>query len=297
MNLRSIHRRRKSLMEKGHQLLTRSADGNDARVPVELRDTGWTFPREKRIDIHAGAVVVFSDAHYQPGEPTVAHRAMVAIIKSIKPRAVIANGDIFDGGSVGRHDPFGWSERPTVKDELEACVERLSDIEQAIPKGCETLFNIGNHDVRFERNLASKVPDYANVIGMRLSDHFPRWEMQWSTLINHESRHPVMVKHRFGGGIHAGYTATIKAGWTTVSGHTHQLDVKSWGDYRGRRWGIQTGSLADLHSSAFEYHENSPGPACSGFVVLTFNDGVLIPPETCELLDGKAWFRGEVVAE
>ena len=291
---RNVLRRRARLVKTGVEMPTIAAPGYEARS--RYAESGWTFPREKRIEVHDGAVVVFSDAHYQPGEPTIAHKAMIEVIKATEPRVVIANGDIFDGGSIGRHDPFGWSQRPSVKDELEACVERLGEIEQACPKGCQLIWTLGNHDVRFERNLVSKVPDYANIIGMRLEDHFPRWEMAWSAPINVDSHHPVMVKHRFGGGIHAGYTATTKAGWTTVSGHTHQLDVKSWGDYRGRRWGIQTGSLADLHSSAFEYHENSPSPSCSGFVVLTFRDGMLIPPETCEVIADKAWFRGEVVA-
>ena len=76
-------------------------------------EPGWTFERERHLSIDTGSVVVFSDAHYQPGEPTLAHSALLAVIKAIKPRAVIANGDIFDGGSIGRHPPFGWNERPT----------------------------------------------------------------------------------------------------------------------------------------------------------------------------------------
>lgn len=69
------------------------------------------------------------------------------------------------------------------------------------------------------------------------------------------------------------------AGITTVSGHTHLLDVKAWGDYRGRRYGIQTGCVADLESASMEYAENNPSPACPGFVVLTFCNGRLLYPE------------------
>lgn len=101
---------------------------------------GWTFPKEKRLTIDTGSVVVFSDAHYWPGEPSPAHRALLSVIKDIKPRAVIANGDVFDGGTIGRHRPFGWSERPGPVDELHACQERLGEIEQAIPRGCQLLY-------------------------------------------------------------------------------------------------------------------------------------------------------------
>jgi hypothetical protein len=132
---------------------------------------------------------------------------------------------------------------------------------------------------------------------MRLSDHFPGWDFAWSTLINSSSEHPVMVKHRNAGGVHAGYNNAMKGGVTMVTGHTHRLEAKPWGNYRlSRYYGIQSGTLADLQGPQFEYMENGPTDACSGFVILTFRDGLLTPPELCEVVNGRAWFRGEVVA-
>jgi len=258
---------------------------------------GWTFPREKRLEVFTGTVVVSSDHHYWPGEPTVAHRALLAVIRMVKPRVKILNGDIFDGVSVSRHQPFGWSARPSVLEELSACQERIGEIDQAIPKGCERLWNIGNHCIRIERTLATQSREFASIVGTRLADHFDGWEMQWSTLINPEAATPTMVKHRFqNGGVHAGYNATLKAGVHTVAGHTHLLESKPWGDYRGRRYGVQTGCIASNDAPSVEYSENNPSPACSGFAVLTFRDGVMLPPELCEVIDGRAYFRGEVVA-
>lgn len=256
---------------------------------------GWTFHREKTVHIADGPVIVFSDAHYWPTEATTAHRALVEVVKAIKPRMIVANGDIFDGVTTTRHDPFGWSKRPSTRHELEACQERLHEIELAAPRGCALEWNIGNHDQRFERTLCSKVPEFAGIHGFRLSDHFPNWSMQWSTLVNPDSHIPTIIKHRFAGGIHAGYNNTLRAGYHTVTGHTHILEVKPWGDYRGRRWGIQTGSLANLHGPAFEYHENAPSSACSGFAVLTFAGGELLPPELCEVIGETAYFRGKAV--
>lgn len=261
-------------------------------APVEQ----WTFPREERLDIDEGAVLVFSDAHYWPGMPSVAHVAAIEVTKLVKPRAIIANGDVFDGASVSRHDPFGWSTRPSVKQELEACQERLHDFELAAPKGCELLWNVGNHCVRFERTLAARVPEFIGMSMTRLCDHFPAWDLRWSTFINQDSDRPVMVKHRFANGVHAGYNNAMKSGVTMVTGHTHLLEAKPYGDYGGRRWGVQTGTLSDLHGPQFEYHENAPSSACSGFAVLSFRDGLLLPPELCEVIGGRAYFRGEVVA-
>ena len=274
-------------------------DAARARLGVQFNpDEAWTFEREKRIEVFTGTVVVSSDHHYWPGEPSLAHRALVQVIKQVKPRVKVMNGDIFDGATIGRHDPFGWSVRPTVMQELEACQERVGEIEQALPKGCERYFNVGNHDVRFERNLAGKNPGYAGVKGMRLADHFPGWEFQWSLLVNPDAHPPTMIKHRFAnGGIHGGHNAVMKSGVNTVSGHTHLLSINSWGDYRGRRYGVQTGTCADLEGPAMEYHENNPSPACPGFAVLTFDEGQLVHPELCEVKGGKAWFRGRIVAE
>lgn len=295
LSLRATYGRRKRLAERGIRLETRTAKATD-----QWADRGWTYDRERRVDLADGSIVVSSDHHYWPGQPSVAHRALIEVIGRVRPKVKIVNGDVFDGVSICRHPPFGWGDRPKVKDELSACTDRLGEIETVCDVSktkCELLWNIGNHDIRFERTLAMQAADFEGLQYFRLSDHFPRWEMQWSTLVNPDATHPVMIKHRYAGGVHAAYNNTMKGGLSIVTGHTHLLEVKPWGDYRGRRWGVQTGTLADHRGPQFEYTENSPSAACSGFAVLTFNDGRLLPPELCEVIDGRAYFRGEVVAE
>lgn len=296
LTLRSVYERRKRLADRGINLDTLPAAGYESRTPAAYLETGWTFPREVQLAVDTGTVIISSDHHYWPGEPSIAHRALLKAIKLVKPRQCIVNGDIFDGVSLSRHPPFGWSERPGVMDELHVCQERLGDMEQAIPKGCGLYWNIGNHDIRFERTLATNADVFTGLPGLRLADHFPGWDFQWSILINADNPHPVMVKHRYAGGVHAGYNNAMKGGYTIVTGHTHQLEAKPIADFRGRRWGVQCGSLADVDGPQFEYMENNPSFHCSGFAVLTFKDGRLLPPELCEVIDGRAYFRGEVIA-
>jgi hypothetical protein len=299
VDTRHLHRRRAKLAKTGVILHTRATTATAAaNVPMEYRpdSDAWTFPRQKDLWLHTGVAVVFSDAHYWPGDASLAHRALVEVIKATKPRVIFANGDIFDGGGLSRFPAAGWSTRPGPVDELHACQERLGEIEQAAPRGCELLWNIGNHDVRWERILASQVDQFAGLHGLRLGDHFPAWEMLWSTMVNGGEPHPVMVKHRFNNGVHSGYNDVLRSGLSIVTGHTHGLSITPFGDYRGRRWGVKTGSLADLHGAQFEYHENNPSPQCAGFAVLTFENGGMVPPELCEVIGGKAWFRGQVVA-
>lgn len=297
MNERVVYTRRQRLQARGYKLPTTApAKGYEARV--DAYDDRWTFPRQINLGIDTGAVIVSSDHHYWPGEKSVAHTALLEVIREVKPRAKILNGDIFDGVSVSRHPPFGWSHRPSVMDEMEACQERVHEIEMALPRGCDRLWNVGNHCIRFERVLATQASEYSGFEGTRLQDHFSGWDFAWSTLINPKAHIPTMVKHRDAGGVHAGYNNTMKGGIHMVTGHTHILEAKPWTDYRGRRWGIQTGTLSDLEAPAFEYTENGPPKgACSGFVVLHFRDGEMCPPELCEVINGKAWFRGQIVAE
>lgn len=292
MDQSSLLKRRKAMERRGIRLETRPAPGYESRTPIEWRDAGWTFPREQRLDLSDGSIIVSSDHHYWPGEPSIAHRALLEVIREVKPRVKVLNGDVFDGVSVCRHPPFGWSHRPKVIDELHACQERAGEIEQALPRGCERIWNVGNHDIRFERKLVTDAADYEGLPGFRLADHFPGWEFGWSLLVNGR----VMIKHRNAGGVHAAYNNTMKGGLSIVTGHTHLLEVKPWGDYTGRRWGVQTGTLADVRGPQFEYMENGPTAACSGFAVLTFVDGQLAPPELCEVIDGRAWFRGRTIA-
>jgi hypothetical protein len=54
--------------------------------------TGWTFPKEYPLEIDSGTIVVFSDAHYQPGPASLAHRALLEVVKQVKPRAIIIMG-------------------------------------------------------------------------------------------------------------------------------------------------------------------------------------------------------------
>jgi hypothetical protein len=296
VGVRAVLKRRARLALRGIRLETMRA-ANDPRISEWSTDTRWTFPRVINLDIDTGTVVVSSDHHYWPGDPSLAHRALIAVIKLVKPRIKVLNGDIFDGGGISRHPPFGWATKPTAAEELEVCQERVAEIERALPKGCERIWNVGNHCIRFERSLAMVASGYAGIKGMRLADHFQGWDFSWSLMLNPNAVDPVMVKHRNAGGVHAAYNNTMKGGLSIVTGHTHLLESKPWGDYRGRRWGVQTGTLADMSGPQFEYMENGPTAACSGFAVLTFKDGVLMPPELVECIRGKAYFRGQIVAE
>ena len=289
MDERWVYKKRYVLAGRG--IILKTVSSGTAKGKWTRDDIGRAYKRQIDVELDTGCAIVFSDAHWWPNQMrTVANEALLLLAKELKPRVMFANGDIFDGARVSRHAPLGWSELPTVKEELEICQDRMAEVEEVLPKGCTKIWNVGNHDARFDRALVTNAAEYEGVIS-RLDDKFDRWDFTWSTMVNDT----VMVKHRYHNGIHATYNNTLKSGRSIVTGHLHRLAVTPWADYNGRRYGVDTGTLSDPHGPQFDYAENNPSPHTSGFAVLTFKDGVLLPPELVEVLNDRAYFRGQCI--
>lgn len=248
-----------------------------------------------------GPVVVFSDLHAWPGETSPGFFALLELIKELKPKVIINGGDTFDGARISRHPPTGFLDLPEVQEELEWAITLMKKIEEVAPKGSSLIWTAGNHDSRFTTRLAMQAPEYAKVKGFDLKDHFPKWAFCWSCVLNPKTPGETWVKHRWHGGVHAAYSNCLKAGTNWCAGHTHALEAKPITDYRGRRWGVQSGTLSPLGVEAgdkFSYGEDAPTQACQGFVVLHFTKGpdfMLLPPELVETIGKDVWWRGRKI--
>lgn len=277
--------RRRRIKERTGRQITPPPHPYNTRHAIE-------HPGRLHLDMDDGVILVGSDHHYWPGEPSTAHRAFVMFCKQMKPSVVVCNGDAFDGSTISRHSPIGWEKRPSVIEELEACKERLGEIEAATFKA-RKIWNLGNHDARFETRLATVAPEYAKVNGFHLKDHFPLWESAWSLFVNDN----VVIKHRFKNGIHATHNNAMWSGKTTVTGHLHSLKVTPLTDYNGTRFGVNTGTMTEPGGPQFEYLEDNPVNWRLGFVVLTFHKGRLLWPEVVHVIEpGLVEFRGQVVS-
>ena len=290
IDVRNIHKRRRSIEARnGIQLIGVAKNSPDAKIVYPANGVRATT------EIDSGVVLVASDCHYWPDIISTAHRAFVKLTKELKPKIVVINGDAFDGASISRHPAGGtWQSLPSVKQELEACQDRLEEIQKAAT-GAQLHFCWGNHDLRFNARLQQQVGDtFKGVMGMSLNEHFPLWRFSMSLMINDS----VQIKHRLYNGIHAAYNATLKSGVSTVNGHLHSLKVTPYTDLTGTRYGVDTGSLADVWGEQFSYTEDGTRNHRSGFAVLTFYEGKLMPPELCEVIDeqeGLVYFRGVVI--
>ena len=280
-----VFRRRRNLERK----LSRRINAPDD-IPQAVRIE--SHPERITLTVKDGVVLVGSDAHIWPGPLSTAFRAFVKFASDMKPKAVIMNGDAFDGASISRHPPIGWAELPTVQDEIEACQEALGKLETAAGKA-RRIWTLGNHDARFETRIATAAPELAKVAGTSLQNHFPLWEPCWSAWINDD----VVVKHRFKGGLHAPQNNTLWSGRSMVTGHLHSAKVQPITDYNGTRYGVDSGCLADTFAAPFrDYIEDNPRNWRSGFCVLTFKGGMLLQPELVLTVDEKTvQFRGELI--
>jgi len=249
------------------------------------------IPENRRLIEHRvdnGHVFIASDCHYWPGEETVAHKAFVKLITEFKPQTLILNGDVFDGARISRFPALMGTDPPTPKKEIEACQDRLHEIANA-SKNAIKFWTYGNHDVRLFNYIAAHAPDLSEF--SNLWDYFPGWHTGWRVDINES----VVIKHRWHNGMHATYNNTLKSGRSIITGHLHKLQVYPYSDYGGRRYGVDTGTLAEPYGDQFVYTEMNPVNWCSGFCVLTFKDGMMLPPELCEVINGSAYFRGQKV--
>lgn len=258
----------------------------------ESRSPKATFPGRLETSVKDGIVIIGGDAHYWPGHPSTGHRAFVKFIKKLKPKIVVVNGDVFDGAAVSRHPSVNWDQNPSVLDELETCQARMHEILQAAGTRATLYWTLGNHDARFEARLVQNAPEYAGVKGTSLKDHFSdRWRPCWSVWIN-----DVVVKHRFRSGDHATFNNTLRSGKSIVTNHLHSAQVRPYTDYGGTRYGIDTGTLADISGKQFAYGEDNPVNHRSGFAVLTFKNGMLLFPELVLVVDDHTvQFRGELI--
>jgi len=296
MENKNVMKRRRNLEVKYNIALnTITHPNNETRKQHHLQTAHRHSPR-LNLGVENGTVLVFSDAHFYPGLHSSVFKGLLWAIKQFAPVAVIANGDVFDGATISRHPRIGWDSKPSVIEELKACEIAMGEIEEAAKKArrnVKLIWPLGNHDARFENFLAANAPQYEHVKGFSLKDHFPAWTPCWSCWINDDT----VVKHRFKGGIHATHNNTLWSGKNIVTGHLHSLKVSPITDYNGVRYGVDSGTLADIDGPQFmDYLEENPTNWRSGFVVLTFYKGKLLFPELVMKFNNEAIeFRGQVI--
>jgi hypothetical protein len=292
INTRAVHLRRRWI-EKTYNMTLNS---KDHRGDLYNKSRPKSFSPLKQIDLGIldGNILVFSDAHFIPGQRTTAFKGLLWAIQELKPKAVICNGDAFDGASISRHDVTDQPQTSVIQ-ELKACQGALGEIEEAAKAARHNVklcFTWGNHDIRFGNRLAQHAPQFKEVQGFKLTDHIPNWDFCWAVWPTDD----VIIKHRYKGGIHATHNNTVQSGKSVITGHLHSLKVTPFSDYNGVRYGVDTGTLAETDGPQFTYAELNPSNHRSGFAVLNFYNGKMLWPQLASKFDeGLIDFRGQVI--
>jgi hypothetical protein len=283
VTLRKVFERRR-VLEKTYGPITPPKNPQ----PVEFVE----HPQRACYDIYNGHVIVGSDFHFWPNHISTAFKFFIQTIKDLKPKIIVLNGDVLDGASISRWPRMNWEHVPSLAQEIQVVDERLEEI-RSVSKNAKLVWTLGNHCARFETKLANTVPEFEGVQGIHLKDHFPHWRPAWACWINNS----VVIKHRFKGGTHAPHNNALWARKTIVTGHLHSHKIQPIPSYDGIIWGVDTGCMADPYGPQFNsYTEDSPVPWASGFGVLTFNKGNLLPPELATVMEGtEGWSPGDVV--
>jgi hypothetical protein len=147
------------------------------------------------------------------------------------------------------------------------------------------------------------MPRPEGVKGFALRDHIAtEWAMAWQVEINGSGPDSVLVKHRHRSGASATKANVIAAGRSIVTSHTHQPGITRLSHGMRHLYGVDTGCIAALSSRAFVGYTEMAAAAgmtnwASGFSVLTFENGLLLPPEHVLVLDEDAglWtWRGRI---
>lgn len=242
--------------------------------------------------VENGSFLVFGDCHWtNPDQPrSVAHEALLRAVPKIQPDFLLCTGDALDLGEISRHDRIGWAPVGRVKDTLAAGRLHFGDLSDLAPKA-KKFWAIGNHDERYDNYLAKYAAAFEGEAGLTLAEKFPDWRMAWRFDFG-----AFYALHRWHNGEHAAYNNVMKGAASMVTGDTHKLRVTPRENLKGRAYGVEAGMLADPNWTCFSYLRGKPTAWTQGWVVLTVRNGRLLQPETCEVLDGVAWFRGEALA-
>jgi hypothetical protein len=291
INTRAVHLRRRWIEE--HYKMKLNAKDHRGALYDKNRPKSFSPLKQIELGMLDGTVIVFSDAHFIPGQRSTAFKGLLWAIQEFKPHAIVCNGDAFDGASISRHDVTDQPQTSVIQ-ELKATQGALGEIEEvakAARHNVKLLFTWGNHDIRFGNRLAQHAPQFKEVKGFKLTDHIPEWDFCWAVWPTED----VIIKHRYKGGIHATHNNTVNAGVSIVTGHLHSLKVTPFADYNGNRFGVDTGTLAETDGPQFTYAEINPANHRSGFAVLNFFNGRLLWPELCHKFgEGLIEFRGQV---
>lgn len=248
---------------------------------------------------HPYGILVFSDAHFE-GEETVAFKIMLKVlrdlIKTKEIKCIIANGDMMDLKVLSTFAKLTLELEPasrTVQQEILDSQKQLNKLQKVINSSKSPIMQLatfGNHEERLAKWISRFGRQFEDFEGFRMDVLFPDWQWSYSFLLDDT----VVVKHNMRSGIHAGYQNSWRAGINIITGHTHQLNTRSFATYSATNIAVQTGHLSEQYHPYLK--ENIANDWQNGFAVVMVDPTTkTIHPELVYVNnhDRSAFFRGK----
>lgn len=178
---------------------------------------GTKTPKVKKI-------LIIPDCHI-PYHDKKAFSLACLVAQRVKPDVLVIIGDFLDCYTISDHDK-SLERKYTLREEVEigkSCLDRLSRASGAKKK----YFCEGNHEERMSRykkrrarEIYDLVPSIPELLGLKEKGW--KWVPynKWDTIDN------LMISHHFGGhgqNSHRKTLSEVDGGFSTVNGHTHQM--------------------------------------------------------------------------
>jgi len=245
------------------------------------------------------AMLVFSDAHFE-GHETASYQIMLKVLKDLvktrQLKCVVANGDIMDLSILSTFAKYTLDIRPkerTVQQEILDSQGQLNKIQKIINGAkypIKQLATFGNHETRLSKFVSMWGRQFEDFEGFKMQNLFPDWDWAMSHLVDDT----VMIKHRMRGGIHTAYQNAMRSGLNLITGHTHQLNQRTFNTYTTSSMAVQTGHLSESYHPYLE--DNIANDWNNGFAVIMIDPvEKTIHPELVQVnnLFRTAYFRGK----
>lgn len=206
-------------------------------------------------------VLAIPDIHF-PFENKRAIKKVIQLIKKEKPTHIVQLGDLYDLYSFSRFDRSMNVMTPAqeVKKAVKLAKEFWIQVRKAAPRAkCYQLK--GNHDVRFQRKLMARAPEFESIIDF---DHL--FKFPGVTTLKSDRDHLVLDGVTYCHGFlsksekHIGHYNT-----PVVHGHLHKLGITTKGS---KLWSMDCGHVANTNALPLQYGASKVTNWCMGYGVI-----------------------------
>lgn len=249
--------------------------------------------------------VVAHDLHFpEYSRPT--WDAMIEFVEDIKPAGFIFGGDQFDNAEISHHNknkPLYRERRSYVRNQENFDQDILTPVEAMLPRGCEKVWIIGNHD-DWEFQFVEEHPELEGLVDRVAALHLV--DRGWEVVpLGHTKRlgelNVIHGEILTGIGNQAGAFPSKKAieiyGSNVLAGHTHapQSFAKiSPVEVRKKYMAWIAPALCTVNPG---YLRNRPTAWLNGFTVVELREKGLFNLYPIVVIDGKFSFGGKEYGE